>query len=1060
MSFNPFAGGEIERVVPSTLAQREVIASSQMSDEANTAFNEAMTLTIKGELDTALFERSFNTLVDRHESFRSSFSRKGEEMCLQDSARARFEHDDISAQSASEQEAHLQALYKDIAASPMNLEDGPLLFAWLIKRSEQAYQLVLAAHHVVCDGWSGTLLVEELAKIYSNNGSDSVLEPAPSFLDYAEQSQAEQAANKDVDYWKAKFEQLPPNLDLPLDYQRPALRTFEAARYDYVIEGEFAERLKQAASGMRSSLINVVLSAYTVLLHRLSGNEDIVVGLPVAGQAALNQPALVGHMVQLLPIRVALDATTKFSDLVAQVKSAVLDASDYPRFTYGELVKDFAVDRSRVPLISTLCNIDQKIPTLEFGEARGEVDSIPRAAENFELFLNIFPKDDSLIMEASYSTKLFKEQSVAAWLQALEQILLEVIESADISVGEMRLAQDLPAFNAEVNQTDYQCQYGSMIEAVEQAVQQHGEREALVCAERRLSYQQMWQRASSLAAHLQQQGVQEGQVVGVCCERSENLVIATLALHRLGAAYLPLDPSFPLDRLRFVYDDAGASAAIVDATGRELLQGSDANLLDVSAQADASGLSTVANDPARLAYIIYTSGSTGKPKGVEISWGSMINLLESMLVSPGLEASNSFLAVTTLAFDISVVEMFLPIMVGARIIIAEQDDLKDGEALAGLIAKHKIDYLQSTPATFQLLMTSSWAQSADQTLKALCCGEPLPPALADALVPRVKALWNMYGPTEATVYATRKLIADASEIITIGRAIDNTQTYILDANLNPVPMSVPGELCIGGVNLAIAYHGRPDLTDAAFVEHPRFGRIYRTGDLAKWNSEHEIVHLGRIDDQVKIRGYRIELGEIEKAILDTHLVDNVAVILKGDSEAELKLVACCQSANAQAAQESQIKDVIRQHLPGYMVPQHFVFLDSIPLTNSGKIDRKVLRAMDMDFAPRQEQAGDLPATEEERYLAALWQDLVDIDAVYQDDNFFDIGGHSLLAAQLIAQVAKERNVQLPFNALISGTLAQIAEGHLSAEAQAKQAKQNAASAEKAKKSGWLKRLFK
>lgn len=1053
--FDPFAGGEIERVAPSTFAQREIISSSQMSDEASTAFNEGVTVDLKGPIDTDIMAQSYEVLIDRHESFRSTFSRKGDEICLQNSARGRFEIKDISELSDKEQQKYLKNLYDNIATSPMDLEEGPLIFAWLITLNAETHQLVFAAHHSICDGWSFGLLLKELAQIYSEGGVGTSLPKAPSFFDFAEQNFANQIINKDVDFWKSKFAVLPPTLDLPLDYHRPAKRTFSGARYDYSIDGEFSKKLKSASARMKTSLVNVVLSAYSVLLYRLTGNEDIVIGLPVAGQAALNKLNLAGHMVQLLPIRVELEASTKFSELLSKVKTSVLDASEHPKFTYGELIKDLAVDRSRVPLIATIFNIDQKMPELSFGEALGDVNSLPRASENFELFLNVFPKADELVIEATYSTLLFKEETIMSWLGALQHILKAVIENPEFLVGDVALSNQTELSCDEVNQTDYQCRYTSMIDAVEQSVVEHAENEALVCANRRLTYAQMWHRVNRLAAYLANAGIKDGQIVGVCCERSENLVLATLALHRLGAAYLPMDPSFPVDRLTFVYQDAGAVAVISDKLGKALLGNSVENVLDIEGEASAEQLVTVDENPQRLAYIIYTSGSTGKPKGVEISWASMINLLESMLVKPGFDRSNTLLAVTTLAFDISIVEVFLPLMVGGRIVIAQQDDLKDGDAINALIEAHQVDYLQSTPATFQLLMASAWAQNSKKTLKALCCGEPLPPKLAESLIPRVHELWNMYGPTEATVYATRKHLTDPKEQITIGRPIENTRVMVLDDRLNPLPISVPGELYIAGDNLAIAYHNRPDLTEKAFVEHPVFGRIYRTGDLAKWNTNQEIVHLGRIDDQIKIRGYRIELGEIEKAILDTGLVEMVAVILKGE-ESNYKLVACCKIAEGHEFSEALVKESMRKVLPGYMLPQHFVVLDKIPLTNSGKVDRKELSSRSFDLQSQNDEQGSEPQTPEELYLAKLWKDIIDIDSVYLEDNFFDLGAHSLLAAQLISQVSKDKGVQLPFNALISGTLKQIAETYLSEKA----IEQNKAREPEIKKSSWLSRLIR
>jgi amino acid adenylation domain-containing protein len=1024
-NFNPFAAGEIERVAPSTFAQREVIASSQMSDEASTAFNEGVTVQIEGPLNLVLFESSFQVLIGRHESFRSTFSRKGDEICLQESARGRFVHVDISDMGINEQSGYLKDLYHNIAISPMNLEEGPLFFAWLVRLGEQSHQLVLAAHHVICDGWSFGLLLQELSKIYTANGKANSLSASPSFLDFAEKHCVSQIANKDVDFWQAKFTSVPPNLDLPLDFKRPAQRTFAASRLDYSMGGDFASKLKTASSSMKVSVVNLMLSAYTALLFRLSGNEDIVVGLPVAGQAAMNNLSLIGHMVQLLPIRVKMTAETPFSELLSQVKGAVLDASEHPEFTYGELIKDLPVDRSRVPLISTIFNIDQQMPALSFGDASGNVDSIPRASENFELFLNIVPKKDELVIEATYSTVLFREKTIESWMGALKQILLGVFEKVETPVGQLALANSEPEFCKEINDTAYTRKFNSMIEAVEHSVAVNADKEALICADRRIDYRTLWQKVTGFAAYLANAGVSEGQVVGICCERSENLIISTLALHSLGAAYLPLDPTFPKDRLLFIYEDANAAGVIVDKLGKRLLSESVDSLFDVLGTAEQANFKTLSHNPDRLAYIIYTSGSTGKPKGVEISWSSMINLLESMLVQPGFSASNTLLAVTTLAFDISIVEIFLPLMVGGRVVIAEQEDLKDGEAMSRLIQTHEVNYLQSTPATFRLLLASSWKDNADRKLKALCCGEPLPPSLADGLIPRVHELWNMFGPTETTVYATRKLLVNPKEQITIGRPIENTQTFILDEYLKPVPLSVPGELCIAGDNLAIAYHGRLDLTDEKFVTHPCYGRIYRTGDLAKWSVNGDIVHLGRIDDQVKVRGYRIELGEIERTITETGLVEGAAAYLWYVSEADIRIVACFVGVEKQEVPVTQLRKALRSKLPAYMIPQYFLPIDTIPLSNSGKVNRKAL-PRPQERVSHLVNSGELN-TETEKRIAQIWAGLVKSGkSLGPEDSFFDIGGHSLLALEAIRQIDAYLGVRLNIKDLITLSLQQIA----------------------------------
>jgi acyl-CoA synthetase (AMP-forming)/AMP-acid ligase II len=405
----------------------------------------------------------------------------------------------------------------------------------------------------------------------------------------------------------------------------------------------------------------------------------------------------------------------------------------------------------------------------------------------------------------------------------------------------------------------------------------------------------------------------------------------------------------------------------------------------------------------------------------------MLNLLESMLVEPGFSSNDKLLAVTTLAFDISIVELFLPLMTGGSIVVAEQYDLNRGESLAFLIKEYEVNFLQSTPATFRLLMDSSWAEDSVQgkSLKVLCCGEPLPKDLVAELIPRVSELWNMFGPTETTVYATRKRIKNIEEPITIGAPLENTQVYIVDSNLALVPQSIPGELCVAGENLAFGYHAQPDLSAEKFVEHPQFGRIYRTGDLAKWAENGEVIHLGRIDDQVKIRGYRVELGEIEKVIAGTNLVSKVVVFIKTESDLDTRIIACCIPVDGMSLQVNQIRDNIKNNLPSYMVPQHFVAVDKIPLTSSGKVDRKQLASVSWDFSSRVDGEGDTPQSGDEIYLAELWKRIVVIDEVFLNDNFFDIGGHSLLASKVVLTVIEDKGLEIPLQALISNTLAQL-----------------------------------
>jgi amino acid adenylation domain-containing protein len=980
-------------------------------------------------------------------------------MCLQGDQKSKFMTVDLRSESEVFRAAYLDDLYQRISISPINLEEGPLLFGWVVRLTETSSELIIAAHHIVCDGWTFGLILNELAQIYSATGSDDGLNIPPSFLDYSERQDVEQVLNQDVDYWRAKFEKVPPAMDLPLDFIRPNQRAFKAGRLDYVFGKELTKGLKQASKTLKSSLVNIVLTGYFVLLYRLSRNEDIVVGLPVAGQAALNRLMLAGHMVQLLPIRVGLTDKLSFGELLVQVKTGVLDASEHANFTFGDLIKGMTLDRSRVPLINTIFNIDQAMPPLDFGECVATVRSLPRAAENFEMFLNILPSDESLCLEATFSTQLFSESTIKSWLGALEELLLAAINNPNLAISKLPLCDSLPRAAYIANQTEKVLPELDVIHAIENRAKQTPTAIAVSCGDISLNYSELIGEVNELAALIVDEGVKEGDIVGLCCERSLLLVTGALAIMKVGAAYLPLDPEFPKERLSYMLSDSEASLVLGDGHASRIFGSESTVVLDFSVAEPKSGeVNSVPVLATRRAYVIYTSGSTGKPKGVEISSQSMFNFLSSMAVKPGFGEEDTLLAVTTLAFDISVLELFLPLITGGKVVIAMQQDLKDGDALAAIIEKKHVKVMQATPSTWRLLLQSSWSRenSINSDFRALCGGEPLPQDLASQLIDVVSELWNMYGPTETTVWSTCKRLDDPAGGITIGRPIQNTKVYLLDHHDSFVPVGVPGELCIGGKGLAIGYLNQPALTIEKFFEHPELGRLYRTGDLAKWLPDGELLHLGRMDDQVKIRGYRIELGEIEQAIVNTGLVDTVAVILTAESETDRKLVACYNSTQASDSNVAQIKTEIMKVLPGYMIPLHFAFIETIPLTNSGKVDRKSLRAMSLDFASRDNtQTGGEPTSESEKYLAELWQSKVDIDSIYVEDNFFDIGGHSLLAAQLLADIAKERGIQLPFNALISNTLGQIAANFLDGDAGQTVEKTN-----NKVKQGWLSSLFK
>lgn len=1032
MTFDPFAGGELVRVSPTTWPQREIIASAQISDEANTAFNEAISLTIEGELDIGLLETCLTAFVDRHDILRATFSRKGDELCLHQPKPFPLEYEDLRGLDADAQDKEIRALWQNIAISPMNLEEGPLFFSWIKRLGDRQWELVIAAHHVICDGWSFGLLLKELSQLYNNQGRADGLPSPESFFEYAEHSDVQEVANIDIDYWREKFRQMPPVLDLPLDKIRPDARTFQARRIEYTLNEELVALLPKAAAKMKASLVNMTMASYFALLYRLTSTSDLVVGLPVAGQAAFNRLNQVGHMVQLLPIRLTVDGTASFLDLVGRVKAEVLNASEHPRFTFGKLLEKMVVDRTRVPLMCTIFNIDQPINTLEFGQATGTVRTVPRAAENFEIFLNILPGTKSLTIEATYSTALFSEETIVAWLQSLENILAEVSQDPDKKIADLILSKEIPEVLQRANEQTRELVHPDFLTAFKQQVEKTPEAEAVIYGETRWSYRQLDQLSDRLAMVLAEKDIKDGSVVAICCRRSEKMVAAILAAFKVGAAYLPLDPDFPKERLLYIVQDSGAGAVIEDNAAPK-------GIWDVSLP--RFDLETVNNLPEvqgeftlpqskgdRLAYIIYTSGSTGKPKGVRAHHHGLINFLEHVLREPDLTAKDRVLAVVTLSFDMSVHELLAPLICGATLVVADHNHLKDGEKLAGLIEKHHITFISATPSFWRLLLASSWKNNPESPiiLKAVSGGEPLPLDFVGELIPRVAELWNGYGPTETTIFTTIKRIRRSDAIITIGKPMTNTQVYVLDQNGNPLPITAPGELYIGGQGVTSGYHNRPELTAEKFIEHPKFGRIYRTGDLAKVMPNGDIQHLGRLDDQVKLRGYRIELGEIEAALAASPGVSGAAVYLWQLSLEDVRIVACFVPENKDNFQESTLRKHLRKILPGYMVPQYLLPIEHIPLMPNGKINRRAL--------PKPEQSESVLisrselVSDHEKLIAQIWADLIKPKHPFsQEDVFFEAGGHSLLALEAIRRIENATGKRFAMSELITDHLATLAE---------------------------------
>ena len=1052
VDYDPFAQAALARVVPVTEPQREVWLADKLGSDGSLAYNESVSLRLHGGLDEDALRAAVAGLGERHESLRATISPSGDELCIAQDAVLDMTRHDLSGWDAEAREDAVRARLRTAVETPFDLERGPLVRVELLALAPQEHLLVLTAHHIVCDGWSFGVLVHDLAALYARyvGQPGPALEPAASFSQYAQaQATLAQSAqfHDDEQYWLSRFAEPVASLDLPLDWPRPRHRTFTAGREDVTLDAALVAALRKLGARHGASLFASLFTGFSTLLRRLSGQSDLVVGIAAAGQSVGGHGSLVGHCVNILPVRAQVQPGSGFAAALATTGASLLDAFEHQQYTFGTLLQKLAIPRdpSRLPLVNVLFNLDQaldqdrvRFPGLEY-----EFGANARSHEAFELFVNAVPADGAIRLECQYNRDLYDGASVRRWMGAMDTLLRAAIATPDcpwdelpwVSATELQALRDLQPLP-----TAYDA--GRL---VHQRFADHAaatpDRVAIAFGAQQIGYAELDRRANAIAQALRGRGVARGALVGVCLEREPDLYAAVLGILKAGAAFVPLDPTYPKDRLNFMVGDAGL-AAVVSKTAllgtvdydRERTLALDADL-DPHAWDNAAALplDDRAAAPGSPAYVIYTSGSTGKPKGVVVPHRALVNLLCSMQERPGLDAADRLLAVTTMSFDMSIPELFLPLTVGACVVVASRDDARDGLALRRLLESSGATIMQATPSGWRVLMDSGWNGGA--RFKALAGGEGLPQDLAVALRDRCGELWNMYGPTETTVWSTCAHLQQPQQGVSIGTPIANTAVWVLDERRQPCPIGVPGEIWIGGDGVTLGYLNRPELTAERFVADPWSGapeaRMYRTGDRGRWRNDGALEHLGRLDFQVKVRGYRIELGEIEANLAIHPEVDHCVVIAREDRPGDVRLVGYVVSAAGVAQgddgqREDALRDHLRASLPAYMVPQHLVFLAAIPLSPNGKVDRKALPAPDVDGQRAAERIA--PRTELERAVASVMEDVLALPGIGIDDDFFALGGHSLLAAQLTSRLNRELGVSLSMRALFDApTVARMAQ---------------------------------
>jgi len=1016
--------------LPLSFAQTRLWFIQQL-DPNNIAYNISAALHVQGNLQVRVLEQTFNEIVRRHEILRTSFISDRQGQPIQKIAPALSLRLPIVDFSETETPpARIQELAREEAQHPFDLTHAPLLRLQLLRLGAQAHVLLLTLHHIVCDRWSIGVLVRELSALYAAfaSGKPSPLDDLPvQYGGYALRQRdwlQGETLERQLAYWRQQLGDAPPVLELPSDRPRPAVQTYRGAQQPLALPKSLSQALKRLCVEEGVTLYMLLLSAFKVLLYRYTNQDDIVVGTDIANRDRQEIEGAIGLFFNTLVLRTNLSGDPTFRELLRRVRDVALGAYSHQELPFEKLVEAINPERtlSRMPLFQAKFDLQQApVQPLELPGLTVTPLPVDNGTTKFDLRFNLQDTDQGIVGQVEYSTDLFTAARIEREIAHFQALLESIVSDPNQRLSTLSvLTPSEQKQQQRWNQTQaVYPQDRCFPELFAEQVRRTPDAIALSCASQELTYRELEARANQLAHYLQQLGVGTGVLVSIYCDRSVEMLVALLGVLKAGGAYVPLDPSFPRDRLASILADVAAPIVLTQQQRAGDLPDGGATLvcLDRDWPAISRSLECALASPGspnRLAYVIYTSGSTGQPKGVEVSHRALTNFLWAMGQKLAISYRDTWLAVTTIAFDIAALELYLPLLVGARLAIAEHTVARDGVRLAAQLDACAATVMQATPATWTLLLASGWQGNPNLTL--LCGGEALSAALARQLRARGKALWNFYGPTESTIWSTVYPVAsDPEEIVAIGAPIANTQVYLLDRDLQPVPVGVPGEVHIAGVGLARGYHNRPHLTAEKFIPNPFTDvpgeRLYKTGDLARYRSDGAIAFLGRLDQQVKLRGFRIELGEIEATLTQHPDIAAAAVVMRTEAGEDKQLVAYVVPAAAAVPSDQDLRQFLSKTLPNYMLPGRVVALDTLPLTPNGKVNRRSLPAPDRTRTHGSNLVA--PRTPTEAEIAKIWAQVLNLDAISIHENFFELGGHSLLATQVASRLHATFGVELP-----------------------------------------------
>ncbi|WP_283181065.1 non-ribosomal peptide synthetase [Pseudomonas svalbardensis] len=1028
------AGVEAEDRQALSYAQQRMWFLWQLDPQSG-AYNLPGAVRLTGQLNLPALEQAFASLVERHETLRTVFQRQADGDLLQVPASGPLVIDqvDFSALPAMERERSVAQAAEQQSVLPFDLATGPLLRVTLLKLAEQEHVLLLTLHHIVSDGWSMNVLIDEFIRCYDafEAGAQPQLAPLPiQYSDYALWQRrwleaGEQA--RQLDYWQAQLGDEHPVLELPTDHPRPAMPSYRGTRYEFAVDGQLAEQLRATAQKHNITLFMLLLGAFNALLHRYTGQTDIRVGVPIANRNRAEIEGLIGFFVNTQVLRTQLDGQTRVDDLLRAIKETALCAQAHQDLPFERLVEALKLERSlsHTPLFQVMYNHQPQVADISTvstasGLALGVIEWEGRTTQ-FDLTLDTYEKGGKLHAALTYANDLFDAATIARMAQHWTHLLQGMVSDSQQRISDLPLLE-----NAEYqrivhdwNRADESFPLDLCIhELISQQVAANPTALAVTFATRQLTYAELDNQANRLAHRLIELGVGPEIRVGVAMQRSDNLLVALLAVLKAGGAYVPLDPDYPAERVAYMLEDSCALVLLTEqSVAATLTVTAETQVLlmdDTAWAAYPSSAPMTRVTPDNLAYVIYTSGSTGKPKGVAIAHRNVLALIDWSKSVYSREDIQGVLASTSVCFDLSVWELFVTLANGGSVIIA-----RNALELPNLPAPDQVRLINTVPSAINALQRDGQIPPSVRIINL--AGEPLKQSLVDALYQQstVEHVYDLYGPSEDTTYSTWTR-REAAGRANIGRPLKHTASYLLDADLQPVPQGVSAELFLAGAGITRGYLARPGMTAEKYVPNPFASngeRLYRTGDLTRYQADGTLQYVGRIDHQVKVRGFRIELGEIEARLLQQDAVRELAVLAQDGVNGQ-QLVAYIVPADpsllddidAQATQRETLKAALRQHLPDYMVPAFLLFLEQLPLTPNGKLDRKALPAIDGTEQQREHVA---PQTAMEKSLAAIWQDVLAIENVGLEDNFFELGGDSIVSMQVVSRARQAGIVLSP-----------------------------------------------